>query len=32
MPGYLHAYKRFRERFEAPIVQDADEQRAKTCT
>ena len=26
MPGYLHAYKRFRERFEAPIVQDADEQ------
>ena len=26
MPGYLYAYKRFRERFEAPIVQDADEQ------
>ena len=26
MPGYLHAYKRFRERFEAPIVQEADEQ------
>ena len=29
MPGYLHAYKRFRERFEAPIVQDADEQARK---
>ena len=26
MPGYLHTYKRFRERFEAPIVQEADEQ------
>lgn len=26
MPGYLHAYKRFRERFEAPIVRDGDEQ------
>ena len=26
MPGYLLSYKKFRERFEAPIVQDDDEQ------
>ena len=29
MPGYLYTYKRFRERLEAPIVQDADEQARK---
>ncbi|MDO5378020.1 MAG: SNF2-related protein [Clostridia bacterium] len=26
MPGYLHSYKKFKERFEAPIVRDADEE------
>ena len=26
MPGYLYGYKRFRERFEAPIVREGDEQ------
>lgn len=25
MPGYLHSYKKFKEHFEAPIVQDGDE-------
>lgn len=29
MPGYLYSYKRFRERFEAPVVRDADEQARK---
>lgn len=26
MPGYLGTYKKFRERFEAPVVREADEQ------
>ncbi|MBP3656956.1 MAG: SNF2 helicase associated domain-containing protein [Clostridia bacterium] len=26
MPGYLYSYKKFRERFELPIVHDADEE------
>lgn len=26
MPGYLYSYKKFRERFEAPVVREADEQ------
>lgn len=26
MPGYLGAYKKFRDRFEAPVVREADEQ------
>jgi len=25
MPGYLYTYKKFKERFEAPVVRDADE-------
>lgn len=25
MPGYLYSYRKFKERFEAPIVQDGDE-------
>ena len=25
MPGYLHSYKKFKERFEAPVVREADE-------
>ena len=29
MPGYLLAYRKFRERFEAPIVQDGDEDARK---
>ena len=29
MPGYLHSYKKFRERFEAPIVQDGSEKAQK---
>lgn len=26
MPGYLYAYKKFKTRFEAPIVAEGDEQ------
>lgn len=26
MPGYLYTYKKFKERFEAPVVREADEQ------
>ena len=29
MPGYLLSYKKFKERFEAPIVQDKDEEAQK---
>ncbi len=30
MPGYLGTYKKFKERFEAPVVHDADEQARTT--
>ena len=30
MPGYLYSYKRFKERFEAPIVHDNDENAQKS--
>lgn len=29
MPGYLQSYKKFKERFEAPVVKDADEKARK---